>query len=64
MLLRRNISDDIVDELRDKGICPAGADLGFQEIHLIVASDWRTAAVAGLIQSLPATYEAIDLTRT
>jgi hypothetical protein len=30
-----NIPNDIVDELRDKSVCPERADLGRQEIHLI-----------------------------
>ena len=30
-----NIPDDIVDEFRGKGVCSEGADLRFQEIHLI-----------------------------
>ena len=30
-----NIPDDIVDEFGGKGVCSEGADLRFQEIHLI-----------------------------
>ena len=53
-----NISDDIVDEFRVKGVCPKGPDFGFQEVHLIdhiLGVDDTDSRISGTVEIVQGT---------